>query len=248
MKLLHKENSGQQEIAVYETDYLFGERGQFRLLQFPDGAVQGALDLNRPERIVFEYPRAMIHLMEENDPAFEDVFMIGHGIGTIAGYYPDKAFKVAELDETVARLSRLYFGYKRDNVLIGDGRQLLSKQAEQSLDFIILDAFTSQGTPRHLITAEFFRMAAGKLDAGGAILINIMGRSEQDWLVSSAFAALSAEFAYTQAFTLPTAESYELKNMILIGSHKHIRYHSGRMAGFVETTLVPGEIGYDSTS
>lgn len=72
------------EIQVYETTELYGERGRFRVLQFSGDAIQGALDLDHPRRVVFEYPRAMIHLMEAGEPYFEDVFLIGHGIGTIA--------------------------------------------------------------------------------------------------------------------------------------------------------------------
>jgi spermidine synthase len=39
--------------------------------------------------------------MECNDLAFENVFVIGHGIGTISRHYPEKWFKVAEIDEKV---------------------------------------------------------------------------------------------------------------------------------------------------
>lgn len=246
MKLIHKSSSRHHEqIAVYETDRLYGERGRFRLLQFSDEAVQGAYDLNRPERIIFEYPRAVIHLMERNHPGFEDVFMIGHGIGTIAGHYPDKSFKVAELDEAVAELSRRYFGCKTADVMIGDGRQLLASEPGQSLDYIILDAFTKDGTPRHLITAEFFRLAFGKLDSAGALLMNIMGRSEQDWLVGSAYAALAGEFAYTKAFILASGENYLPKNIILMGSKTPIRFQSKQMAGFAETELAAGQVLHD---
>jgi spermidine synthase len=122
LHLLFKAVSNNYEITVYDTTELYGEKGKFRVMQFSKEALQGALDLNNPERIVFEYPRAMIHLMEFNDPSFNDVFVIGHGIGTIAGYFSEKRFKVAELDDKVVELSKLCFGYRKDNVIVGDGR------------------------------------------------------------------------------------------------------------------------------
>ena len=101
--------SGHQAITVYEANQLYGETGRFRFLQFADDAVQGALDLKNPRRIVLEYPRALIHLMERNDPLFRRLFMIGHGIGTIAAHYPDKQVTVAEIDEHVVEFCRDLF-------------------------------------------------------------------------------------------------------------------------------------------
>lgn len=96
------------EISVYESTQLYGEIGKFRFLQFSDHAVQGAIDLNDPQRIVLEYPRAIIHLMNINEPLFNNVFVIGHGIGTIAGHFSNKRFSVAEIDEKVVELSRSF--------------------------------------------------------------------------------------------------------------------------------------------
>jgi hypothetical protein len=120
--------------------------------------IQGAIDLKDPQRIVLIYQRAMIHLMEFNAPSFEHVFVIGHGIGTIAGHYPDKPFTVAEIDEKVVEISKRFFGYskEKDHVVMGDGRQILESEQPNIYDYIILDAFTHKGTPLHFTTSEFF--------------------------------------------------------------------------------------------
>lgn len=59
-----KEQNNDQEITVMDTQELYGEKGNFRVLQFSNEAIQGAMDLDQPERILFEYPRAIIHLVE----------------------------------------------------------------------------------------------------------------------------------------------------------------------------------------
>ncbi|WP_438351166.1 hypothetical protein ACP8HI_11270 [Paenibacillus sp. FA6] len=84
MQQLAKALSLYQEITVYEAAQLYGKIGKFRFLQFSDDAVQGAIDLKDPKRIVLEYPRAIIHLMECNYTSFERAFIIEYGIGKLS--------------------------------------------------------------------------------------------------------------------------------------------------------------------
>ncbi|MEK4062585.1 fused MFS/spermidine synthase [Paenibacillus sp. FSL H3-0321] len=239
-EFLNSENN--PEIQVYETTELYGERGRFRVLQFSGDAIQGALDLDHPRRVVFEYPRAMIHLMEAGEPYFEDVFLIGHGIGTLAGYFAEKRFKVAEVNAEVVKLSRQHFGYSLDNVIVGDGRRILEGEPERRYDFILLDAFTADGTPRHLVSSEFFALARSKLNSRGSIIMNLMGRSEKDRLIGAIHTTLAGEFANIKAFALPSEGTADIRNIIIMGSGKPIRYQARQMAGFVEVTLGQGHV------
>lgn len=242
MQQLFKASGNLDEIAVYDTAELYGEKGNFRILQFSDGAVQGAMDLNEPERIVFEYPRAIFHLMELNDPSFEDVFVIGHGIGTIAGYLSGKRVKVAELDDKVVELSKRFFGYRADNVIVGDGREILRREDPHAYDYIVLDAFTEQGTPRHLTSREFFEIAADKLHDHGAIILNVFGRGGNDMRINAIHTTLREQFAYTKAFLLPADHARDVQNMIIVGSNKPIGFQARQMAGFVEIELDRGYV------
>ncbi|MGF7048434.1 spermidine synthase [Paenibacillus sp. DS2015] len=245
MHLLFKEFSNNHEITVYDTDELYGEKGNFRVLQFSHAAIQGALDLNLPERIVFEYPRAIIHLMAFNDPLFEDAFIIGHGIGTIAGHFADKRFKIAELDNRVVELSKQYFGYSKDNVIIGDGRHILSNEEPHTYDYIILDAFTAKGTPRQFISKEFFKMTCEKLNSDGAILMNLMGRGQHDKLIKAIYTTVSKEYTYTKLFLLPSDGGNDILNIIIMSSHKPIHYQARHMVGFIEFELTEGHMIVD---
>ncbi|MFK4340326.1 spermidine synthase [Paenibacillus sp. RC73] len=246
LEVLYKKLSNNHEITIYDTTELYGEKGLFRVMQFSNAAVQGAVDLNHPQRILFEYPRAIIHLMELNDPSFEDVFVIGHGIGTIAGHFTDKRFKIAELDAQVVEFSRTFFGYDKDNVTVGDGRRMLEKEAPDAYDYIILDAFTDQGTPPHLISLEFFRMAKEKLDSEGSMIMNVMGKSEHDHLMNAIHTTLREVFAYVTAFSLPSEGAADIQNIIVIGRDKPIRFQARHMAGFNEIALGEGHILQDT--
>ncbi|MFM9279302.1 spermidine synthase [Paenibacillus jiagnxiensis] len=246
MHILFHEKSDNHEIKVYDTTELFGEKGKFRVLEFSNQAVQGALDLEHPDRILFEYPRAIIHLMQCNTPEFEDVFLIGHGIGTIAGHFADRRFKVAELDSQVVELSRTYFGSAAEQVVIGDGRELLSREEPNRFDYVIVDAFTERGTPHHLTSQEFFSLAAEKLHPGGAVIMNLIGRGTKDKHIQAIHTTLSAEFPYTKAFSMPADGGTVTRNVILMGGARPILFQERHMAGFRETRLGRGHIITDS--
>jgi spermidine synthase len=241
LHLLFKESTDHDEILVYETSSLYGEKGNFRVLQFSNEHIQGAMDLNNPKRIVLEYPRAIIHLMEFTQPSFDHIFIIGHGIGTIASHLRGKRTKVAELDEKIVEVSRRYFGYDLENVRVGDGRSILSGEQSDAFDMIIVDAFTDKGTPLHLVSQPFFEIAKEKLHVRGSIIMNLMGKGANDRLVNAIYHTLNEVFDYAKVFILPAEGSTDMHNIIIIGRNIPIGYQARHMAGFVE--FEPGE-GY----
>lgn len=242
MEWLCRAKESDSEVLVGDTDELYGEKGRFRVLQFADGDVQGALDLNRPDRIVLEYPRAIIHLLEQNAPEFERAFIIGHGIGTIAGYYAGRDIRTAEISPAVAEWSRSYFGYDGPEISIGDGRELLAQEADGSLDAIVLDAFTEKGKPWHLFTREFWTLADRKLQDHGLLLLNVFGRGRRDSFVDAVWAGLSETFAYRRGFALPQEHPHETANRVLVASKRPISAKLGQMAGFEESDPEPGTV------
>ncbi|WP_274468959.1 MULTISPECIES: spermidine synthase [unclassified Paenibacillus] len=241
MDLLFKTASPNHEITVYDISELYGEKGRFRVLEFSNQAIQGAMDLDEPARILFEYPRAMIHLIESNMPSFDRMFVIGHGIGTLAGHYAERRVKVAELDPTVVELSKTFFGYTQHNVSIGDGREILGNEEQHAYDCIVLDAFTDKGTPHHLISQPFFAMCREKLDSSGMLMMNLFGKGEHDQLMNAIYTTLGEEFAYLKAFALPSGGTSDIQNMILVGRNRPIGFQARQMAGFTE--IEPGQ-GY----
>ncbi|MDQ0195066.1 spermidine synthase [Paenibacillus wynnii] len=241
MRYLHKNKNNNHEITVFETNNLYGEKGNFRVLQFSNEAVQGALDLENLDRIVLEYPRAIIHLLKSNNPEFEDVFVIGHGIGTISGYFADKSFKIAELDPEVVELSRRFFVYKLDNVTVGDGRTILEGEDNEVYDYVVLDAFNSKGTPKHLISREFFTIITEKLNPQGSLIMNAIGKSENDTLINAIHTTLREVFPYLKSFALPVEGANDHQNILIMASKQPLKFQERHMAGFRE---IQGGHGY----
>jgi len=248
MRLLEEETSEFNQISVYETSELYGRTGKYRVLQFADGAVQGAMDMKDPQRVVLEYQRGIIHLINGNEPVTGNVFLIGHGIGTIAAQCPDKRFVTAEIDEKVVQISGRLFHCPMNRVIVGDGRHILAEQQPGVFDYIVLDAFNSKGTPKHLTSLEFFRIATDKLRPGGAIILNLAGKARNDRLSAAIHTTLRETCSYTRAFFLPVegAGADDSGNLIMTGSNRPIHAHPRLMEGFAEIEMGQGHMIRDS--
>ncbi|CAN1211479.1 fused MFS/spermidine synthase [Tumidithrix helvetica PCC 7403] len=106
---------------------------------------------------------------------------VGLGVGTIAAYgKADQDWTFYEIDPLVEAIARKYFSYLSDSpakikVAIGDGRLTLAK-ADQFYDLIVLDVFSSDAIPVHLLTREAFATYLSKLAPDGAIAFHITNR------------------------------------------------------------------------
>src|SRR5262249_16177798 len=112
-----------------------------------------------------------------------DVAVGGLGAGTLAAYVrPNQQWTFYEIDAAVARIARTssYVTYLNDcadacRVVLGDGRLALQRTS-QSYDVIVLDAFSSDAVPMHLLTSEALSLYESRLKPGGAILFHISNR------------------------------------------------------------------------
>jgi len=61
-------------------------------------------------------------------------------------------------------------------ILMGDGRLVLERQPSEQLDFLAMDAFTSDAVPIHLLTREAYQIYLRHLKPDGVLAINISNR------------------------------------------------------------------------
>ena len=110
------------------------------------------------------------------------VAVVGLGTGTMACYGrkgEDWAFY--EIDPAVERIARDpdYFTFLRDcpaKVVLGDARLSLAHVPDGSLGLVILDAFSSDAIPIHLLTEQALQLYLSKLEPDGVMLIHISNR------------------------------------------------------------------------
>jgi SAM-dependent methyltransferase len=118
-------------------------------------------------------------------PASDRVAVVGLGAGGLAGYgRPGQRMDFYEIDPVVVRFARdeRYFTYLRDcmceaRTIVGDGRLKLDEVADGSYGMIVLDAFSSDAVPAHLLTREAIRLYSRKLAPGGVLVFNVTNRN-----------------------------------------------------------------------
>jgi hypothetical protein len=114
-------------------------------------------------------------------PVVERVGVIGLGVGSLAAYgMSGQKFTFFEIDPAVERIARTpaYFHFLADcrahwRVVLGDARLSLSRETNASYGLIVLDAFSGDAIPVHLLTREALRIYLAKLADGGLIAFHI---------------------------------------------------------------------------
>ena len=111
------------------------------------------------------------------------VAVVGLGTGTFACFAePGDSFKFYEIDatvETLARNSGRFHYLERcapdAPVVLGDARLTLAESSDQ-YDLIVLDAFSSDAIPIHLMTREAMAIYLSKLAPHGIVMMHISNR------------------------------------------------------------------------
>lgn len=109
------------------------------------------------------------------------VAAVGLGAGAVAAYgRRGQEFTFYEIDPVVTRLATnpRHFRYLADSpartgVVTGDARLMLGKAPDGHYGLILLDAYSSDSIPVHLLTREAMQLYLSKLAPGGRIALHI---------------------------------------------------------------------------
>jgi SAM-dependent methyltransferase len=112
------------------------------------------------------------------------IAVVGLGAGTMAAYAgAGERWTFFEIDPDIARVARdtTFFTYLRNapaeiEILLGDGRLSLAAAPDRHFDVVVLDAFSSDAIPTHLLTREALRIYQSKLADGGVLVFHLSNR------------------------------------------------------------------------
>ena len=183
-------------------EVLFSERsffGVYRAIRDPERnlnvifhgtTLHGAQNLNPKKRLQplsYYHPsgpagEAFKALAENGQP--KPVAIVGLGAGAMACYGQwGQDFVFYEIDALVERIARdqALFTYLRDcpprvSVHIGDARVTVASAADQTYSVFVLDAFSGDAIPIHLLTREAVELYLSKLMPEGVLLFHISNR------------------------------------------------------------------------
>ncbi len=109
---------------------------------------------------------------------------IGLGTGTLSCYArPEERWTFYEIDPVVVQIAKdpkrftfLSRCLPDAPIIVGDARLSLALQAPASVDVLILDAFSSDAVPMHLLTREAFQLYRRVLQPEGLLMVHISNR------------------------------------------------------------------------
>jgi spermidine synthase len=110
------------------------------------------------------------------------VGVIGLGTGTISAYgKKGDFFKYYEINPAVIELATNEFSYIKNSpanheLALGDARLTMDSEQPQSFDLLILDAFSSDAIPTHLLTTEAMKIYKQNINKDGIIAFHISNR------------------------------------------------------------------------
>jgi spermidine synthase len=111
---------------------------------------------------------------------------VGLGTGTVAAFTrPGDRLQFFEIDPLIVRIAfdPAKFSFVKGcakgdiSVTLGDARQSLQKVPDHSYDLLLVDAFSSDSVPTHLLTAEAIRTYLRVIKPDGVILLHLSNRN-----------------------------------------------------------------------
>ncbi len=110
--------------------------------------------------------------------------VVGLGVGTMAAYArPGDALTFYEIDQAVVDIARdpAFFTFLADapvvpQIVVGDARLSILSQAAGTFDLLVLDAFSSDSVPAHLLTREAVASYQRVLAPGGLLVFHLSNR------------------------------------------------------------------------
>jgi spermidine synthase len=135
------------------------------------------------------------------------VGIVGLGAGTIAAYgQTGDVFRFYEIDPLVERLARELFTYLREtpahaDVVLGDARFSISRERGAPYEVLVLDAFSGDAVPVHLLTQQALALYRKHLAPDGILAFHISSQ----YLDLEPVLAREAQQAGMHAITVHTA-------------------------------------------
>lgn len=116
--------------------------------------------------------------LQEKKPELR-IGVVGLGCGVLATYgRPTDSFEMIEINPAVVDIANRYFTFMSDSAAtisthLGDGRLVLERMEDEPFDVLVLDAFSSDAIPAHLLTQEAVELYQTRLKSDGVLAIHV---------------------------------------------------------------------------
>ena len=190
-------------------DYTFEDTHRRELLI--DGFGQSFMDMKN-RLSLYGYPYFIEFLPYALNPFGEKCLVIGLGAGIIPMWYEERGITcdVVDIDPKIADIAEKYFGFHiTGDIIISDARYFLLN-SERKYDYILVDVFTGDVTPGHILSLEAFTLLNEKLTAQGILALNLIGSLKREtFMTASVIRTLKKVFETVKVYPNASTESLE---------------------------------------
>jgi hypothetical protein len=174
-------------LRVSRDEAEYGEVDNEPIVRLVNGRIAHGFEYESPALrstpTTYYSPESAIGILLKDKPTKpRKVGLVGLGVGTLATYArPGDHYQFYEINPMDERLAREYFHYLADckgkaAVVHGDARLSLDRQPSQQFDVLVLDAFSGDAIPVHLLTVEAFKIYLNHMAPLGVIAVHISNR------------------------------------------------------------------------
>jgi hypothetical protein len=122
-------------------------------------------------------------ILDSNHLSVSDIGLVGLGAGATLCYMrPDQDWVIYEIDPVVARIAQdqhLFTYWSKcaestsTSLVLGDARLSLEKESDGRYDLLIMDAYSSDAIPIHLLTKQSMHLYRSKINSSGFLLFHV---------------------------------------------------------------------------
>lgn len=176
-------------------------------------------------RLMFTDHAAMLDVLPRMRMGRTDFtsFHIGGGSYSVPRAWADRGISgitIAEIDPEVTEVAieNFWFDPSTATILHEDARTAL-RNSNSGYDVIVGDAFTDITAPEHLVTREFFTLAAERLTPEGIFVMNLIDNVDRLDALAAVVRTLGEVFASVEVWTMATPpEPGERRVFVLLAS------------------------------
>jgi MFS family permease len=210
--------------SVRVFDYAYGPAAMgasiIRVLDL-DGQTQGGID-RRDGLPVYE-PFYLLEFVPYGlNPGGKRCLVVGAGAGIIPMWYESRGIRtdVVDINPDIVETAREYFGFRvSGEVSISDARQFLNRATDR-YDYVILDVFSGDTTPGHVLSVESLRTVKDRMTPGGVLGINLIGSLRRNnFMTASILRTVAAVFRTVTVYPVASPDEGKGWGNILVFAH-----------------------------
>ncbi|MCS7094839.1 MAG: fused MFS/spermidine synthase [Thaumarchaeota archaeon] len=218
-----------------------------------NGLLHSGMDIGEPSSLPFPYTRLFV-LGPLLNPLGNSVLFVGGGGFSGPKFFADSyeglSISVVEIDGKVVDVARQFFHLteyeNRMQIVVMDGRRYLVL-TEGLFDIIVLDAYSKNYIPFHMVTQEFFTLLKSRLNEGGIVVSNVIASlSGPASAVLWAYVKTVMEVFGGEVLVVPVSSnnSLDVQNVMVVFGKRQLP-EAGHLQMLVRYDRVASSLGID---